>query len=187
MRVASRPASRSGTSATSDHSSSELRWFGCRRLPTARPGKPERATSTPSAQAGANTCTSAIRLLITPATTQPRQKASSAWRRASGASAAADQASSSAASSRPSAEAARLAGSATEADHSTPAASKASGSSSAAPARVPARTCEVPNSAANTPHNPRAAAWLKKVAEGGRLNATSVGTQQASSAARVSA
>ena len=71
------PISTSGTSATADHSSSVARWLGWRMLPTARPAMPERAIHSPSARSGANTCSSAMRLLRRPAATQAAKKAAS--------------------------------------------------------------------------------------------------------------
>ncbi len=77
-RRGSRDASDSGTTATADHSSAVLKWFGCRMLPTARPSSPERAIHCPSAQSAANTCTMPISVPNTPATIQATKKACSA-------------------------------------------------------------------------------------------------------------
>ena len=72
------PACASQTSATRPHSRKLLSWFGWRRLPTARPTIELRATSVPSAQPGANTCTSPIAAPSTPATSNAMQKARNA-------------------------------------------------------------------------------------------------------------
>ncbi len=67
-----------GTQAIKAHSSRLLRWLGCLRLPTARPGRPERAMTWPSAHdvhEGAKTCTIATAALSRPASNMALAKA----------------------------------------------------------------------------------------------------------------
>ena len=53
--------------AMADHSSTLLKWFGCRRFPTARPATDEWAIHSPSGQKGAKTWTNAVAALAMPA------------------------------------------------------------------------------------------------------------------------
>ena len=153
-------------------------------LPTARPASPERAIQSPSASAGANTCTTAMALLHTPAATQAAKKA--VISAGVGRNAAAPSASPAAATSRPAAERLMAHGSTpTALDSSAAAATSSSAATSAAerdaaPRRLPAQAGA--RAAIASPHKPSAAAWLNSVGDGGRLYAIRPGSSAASKA-----
>ena len=175
QRPRNRPSCSSTATAMQLHSSRLLRWLGWRRLPTARPGKPECAIQSPSTAPGQNTCTAAMPTLSAPATTQPQQKAakrstaamalSSACRRARALAPLATI--TAAASKEPISDSARLAGSdAPSHDHRPAATSKAMAACSTATPR-PATSGAA--TSANAGHRAKARAWFRKVGEGATL------------------
>ena len=150
-----------------------LRWFGWRRLPTARPTSPERAIHWPSAQSAANTCTMPISVPSTPATIHATKKACSADAPARDPA----DTKSAEADNSPSADRPSPAGSEPGSqDHKTQAATTPcaarSGRMDAGPPEAGAQVRVI---ATTQPQSAIAASWLNNVGDGGRLKASSVG------------
>ena len=180
-------ASPSHTAATIDHSSRLLRWFGWRRLPVARPGMAEAATQVPSGQAGANTCTRPMALLATPATTRAMQKARNAGAaRPHRAAAAATATVSIALAIAPAEDSDSDQGADSNAEAPSAARTRAASDTSKAVLPVEAgqavRGSAAPSTSRKVPQPTNAAAWLRKVADGETLKATSVGSTTANEA-----
>ncbi len=192
MRSSSVFAPPSQTAPTTDHRSRLLRWFGWRRLPVARPASAASATQLPSGECGANTCTRPISALAMPATTRPMQKARKATSaRPARCVEAAIAITSTAGRMVPTAESESVEGTApkTDAASALMAVSVIAASSASAPRErghaEPGR--HVASTIRKPPQPTRAAAWLKKVADGATLNAMRVGTATARTAPTASA
>ena len=165
----SRPICSSATVAMADQTSWLLRWLGWRRLPTARPGKPERAIQSGSGQPGAKTWIAATPTLRPPASSHPQQKAAKRSSREACARAVAPPTSSTAAAaSMPSADSARLPGSAPGPQDQRAAAPTIASAPSGAQALRAAAPAQ-PATATNRPQAASARAWFRKVGDGAGL------------------
>ena len=178
-------ASPSQTTATTPHSNRLLRWFGWRMLPTARPGREVTAIQSPSAHSGANTCRMPIRLLSKAATTMPMQKArNAAWPRPARCRVAATCAVSAAAAIIPALERAsdhgwRVQSGAARADSNSTPKTPCNAARPLPPGHSRLRRSDAASSVSQPPQPISAAAWFRKVDDGGRLKASSIGTVRA--------
>ena len=144
-----------------------LRWLGWRRLPMARPGRPEIAIQVSSPHSGKNTCNKATTTLSKPATSQPQQKATNrAWASARAPAPAPPAANKAAAARVPMDDSARLAGNdpthdAVAARHKTPSAARSG--------QTPRLNRAGRLTTTTAPHSAKASAWLRKVGDGEML------------------